>query len=176
MKPLAWEFVKIDGNVLSLEIPLFADLYYHKDSSFIPSLARNLWSLRMILGAPNFTVAIGQYSKNIVNMISTMDKSLGTPSKGCEIGAMILMDRNQDLVSPLLVPVTYLGLLSEVLKINMGLAQLGNSQLKLDPSQDKVYKEVRDKHFSDAFPTLRSKAKSLKSIQTNYGVRFSSLN
>lgn len=91
-----------------------------------------------------------------------MDGSLGSPSPKDEFGAFILMDRSQDLVSTLLTPVTYLGLVSEVIDINIGSATLGKLQTKLDPSIDQVYGEVRDKHFSDAFPTLRTKAKALK--------------
>lgn len=163
MRPLAWEFIKSDGNVLSLEIPLCTNLFYHKDSNLLSSLAKNLWTLRMILGSPNFSFALGKYSQQILNMISTMDKCLGSPDKKQEIGAFILMDRNQDYASTLLTPVTYLGLLSEVVEINMGSASLGKLQTNLDPNKDQVYAEVRDKHFSDAFPTLRTKAKFLKS-------------
>lgn len=162
LRPLAWEFIRTDGNVLSLEIPLFTDLYYHKDSSLLPALAKNLWTLRMVMGAPNFTLALGKHSQQVLKMISSMDDSLGTPSPKDEFGALIVMDRSQDFVSTLLTPVTYLGLLSEVVDINIGNATLGTSQTKLDPTKDQVYAEVRDKHFSDAFPTLRTKAKALK--------------
>ena len=169
MRPLAWEFIRTDGNVLSMEIPLFTDLYYHRDTSLLPAFARSLWTLRMVLGVPNFTLALGKHSQQLLKMISSMDESLGSPSTKDEFGAFILMDRSQDFVSTLLTPVTYLGLLSEVVDINIGSATLGNSQTKLDPTKDPVYGEVRDKHFSDAFPTLRSKAKSLK---CNYQVFF----
>lgn len=162
LKPLCWEFIKIDGNVLSLEMPLFASLYYYKDTSHLQAFARNLWTLRMVLGIPNFTLTVGNHSKAIEKMIVTMDKVFGPTSQAQETGAMIIMDRNQDLISPLLTPVTYLGLLSEVVNIKMGVAVLHKSQAKLDPCVDKVYEEVRDKHFSDAFPIIRAKAKSLK--------------
>ncbi|OXU23523.1 hypothetical protein TSAR_011888 [Trichomalopsis sarcophagae] len=165
LRPLAWEFIRTDGNVLSLEMPLFTDLYYHKDSSLLPALAKNLWTLRMVMGAPNFTLALGKHSQQLLKMIASMDDSLGAPSPKDEFGALIVMDRSQDFVSTLLTPVTYLGLLSEVVDINIGNATLGTSQTKLDPTKDQVYAEVRDKHFSDAFPTLRTKAKALKSEQ-----------
>ncbi|XP_011495403.1 PREDICTED: vacuolar protein sorting-associated protein 33B [Ceratosolen solmsi marchali] len=165
LRPLAWEFIRIDGNVLSLETPLFTDLYYHKNTGLLPSLARSLWTLRMVLGIPNFTFALGKHSQHILKMISAMDESLGSPSTKDEFGALILMDRSQDFVSTLLTPVTYLGLLSEVVEINIGSASLGTSQTILDPIKDQVYGEVRDKHFSNAFPTLHTKAKSLKSEQ-----------
>lgn len=92
-----------------------------------------------------------------------MEETLGTADTKSEIGAMILMDRSCDFASALLTPVTYLGLLSEVADIKIGNAILSSTQFKLDPLKDSVYAEVRDRHFSDAFPTLRKKAKSLKS-------------
>lgn len=73
------------------------------------------------------------------------------------------MDRSQDLPSALLTPVTYLGLMGEVLDIKCGAAYSGESQTKLNPKIDQVYGEVRDRHFSDVFPFLREKAKLLKS-------------
>lgn len=172
LRPLAWEFIRTDGNVLSLETPLFTDLYYHKDTSLLPAVARSLWTLRMVFGVPNFNFALGKHSQQILKMLSAMDDSLGSPSNKDEFGALILMDRSQDLVSTLLTPVTYLGLLSEVVEINIGTAILGNSQTRLDPTKDQVYAEVRDKHFSDAFPTLRTKAKSLKSNDISFSMIF----
>lgn len=162
LRPLSWEFIRTDGNVLSLETPLFTDLYYHKDTSLLPAVARSLWTLKMVFGNPNFNFALGKHSQQVLKMISAMDNLLGSPSPKDEFGALILMDRSQDFVSTLLTPVTYLGLLSEVVDINIGTATLGNSQTKLDPTKDEVYAEVRDRHF-----------KSLKSnLNNEYILRF----
>ena len=141
---------------------MFNDLYYHKDTGLLPALARNLWSQKLILGAPRLTISIGKHSQHTLKMVKSIEESFGSPSGKNEIGALIVMDRSFDLASTLLTSVTYLGLLSEVVDINIGTASLGGTQTKLDPNKDQVYGEVRDRHFSDAFPTLRAKAKLLK--------------
>lgn len=163
LRSLSWEFILFDGNFLSMEIPFFSDLYYYKDTGLLPALARNLWSVKLILGSPRLTLAFGKHSQQTLKMVKSIEESFGSPSSENEVGALILMDRSFDLASTLLTSVTYLGLLSEVVDINIGTASLGSAQTKLDPNKDQVYGEVRDKHFSDAFPTLRNKAKLLKS-------------
>lgn len=91
-----------------------------------------------------------------------MEQSLSSSSLENEIGALIVMDRSFDLVSTLLTPVTYAGLLNEVVEVNVGTATLEKSQTRLDPNKDQIYGEVRDTPCSDAFPILHGKAKSLK--------------
>ncbi|KZC11405.1 Vacuolar protein sorting-associated protein 33B [Dufourea novaeangliae] len=163
---LSWEFIRFDGNVLSLENSMFTDIYYHKDTTLLPALARNLWSLQLILGSPKLILSFGKHSQQMLNIMDSIKQCLGSSNIENEVGALILMDRNYDLVAPLLTPVTYAGLLHEVVDVNVGTVTLGKSQTKLDPDKDQIYGEVRDTPCSDVFPTLRGKAKSLKSELT----------
>ena len=165
VQTLSWEFIRLDGNVLSLENSMFTDLYYHKDTALLPALARNLWSLQLVLGSPKLTVALGKHSQQMLKVMESMRQCLGSSDAENKIGALILMDRNYDLATPLLTPVTYAGLLHEVVEINVGTGTLGKSQTKLDPEKDQIYGEVRDTPCSDVFPILHGKAKSLKSEQ-----------
>ncbi|XP_076684705.1 vacuolar protein sorting 33B [Andrena cerasifolii] len=166
VQTLSWEFIRLDGNVLSLENPMFTDLYYHKDTALLPALARNLWSLQLVLGSPKLTLSLGKHSQQMLKVIESMRQCLGSSDAENKIGALILMDRNYDLATPLLTPVTYAGLLHEVVEINVGTGTLGKSQTKLDPEKDQIYGEVRDTPCSDVFPILHGKAKSLKSEQS----------
>ncbi|XP_044579497.1 vacuolar protein sorting-associated protein 33B-like isoform X3 [Cotesia glomerata] len=163
VRALSWEFIRIDDNVLSLECPIFVDLYYHKNTSLLPSLARNLWSLQLILGWPKFSMSFGKHSDQVLKMIDTIRED--TKSSNCssnEIGGLIIMDRSYDLVSTFLTPVSYLGLLSEVVPITVNTAVIDKTPIKLDPKKDQVYEDIRDIHFSDVFPKLRAMAKALK--------------
>lgn len=162
MQTLSWEFVRLDGNVLSLENSMFTDLYYHKDTALLPALARNLWSLQLVLGSPKLTLSLGKHSQQMLKVMESIRQCLGSPDTESKVGALILMDRNYDLATPLLTPVTYAGLLHEVVEINVGTGTLGKSQTKLDPEKDQIYGEVRDTPCSDVFPILHGKAKSLK--------------
>ena len=140
---------------------MFYDLYYHKDTQLLPALARSLWSLMMVLGSAKNVITVGKHSKKLIDMTDSMK---GCPNPTNQLGGVIIMDRTCDLPPLLLTPVTYLGLMSEVFDIKTGVASLNSDQIKLDPKKDLVYAEVRDRHFSDAFPTFRAKAKSLKCI------------
>ncbi|XP_012342538.1 vacuolar protein sorting-associated protein 33B isoform X3 [Apis florea] len=162
LQTLSWEFIRLDGNILSLENCMFIDLYYHKDTTLLPALGRSLWSLQLILGSPKLTVSIGKYSQQMLKIMESMRQCLGSSNIENEIGALIIMDRNYDLITPLLTPVTYAGLLYEVAEINVGTGILGKSQTKLDPDKDQIYGEVRDTPCSEVFPILHGKAKSLK--------------
>ncbi|XP_012541127.1 vacuolar protein sorting-associated protein 33B [Monomorium pharaonis] len=165
LQTLSIEFIRLDGNVLSLETPMFVDLYYHKDTSLLRGLARNLWSLQLILGSPRLSLFLGKHSQQLSKLMDCMEQSLGSSSLKNEIGALIVMDRSFDLATTLLTPVTYAGLLNEIVDVNVGTATLEKSQTKLDPNKDQLYGEVRDVPCSDAFPILHGKAKSLKSEQ-----------
>ncbi|XP_014474691.1 PREDICTED: vacuolar protein sorting-associated protein 33B [Dinoponera quadriceps] len=165
LRTLSPEFIKLDGNVLSLENPMFIDLYYHKDNSLLRALAQNLWSLQLILGSPRLSLFFGKHSQQVNTLMESMEQYLGSSNLGHEIGALIVMDRSYDLTTTLLTPVTYAGLLNEVVDVNVGTATLGKSQTKLNPDKDQIYGEVRDTPCSDVFPILHGKAKSLKSEQ-----------
>lgn len=164
LRTLSVEFIKLDGNVLSLENPMFIDLYYHKDISPLRALARNLWSLQLILGSPRLSLLIGKHSQQVGKLMESMVQCLGSSSLENEVGALIVMDRDFDLATTLLTPVTYSGLLNEVVEVNVGTAVLGKSQVKLDPDKDQIYGEVRDTPCSEVFPIIHGKAKSLKCI------------
>ncbi|XP_063985833.1 vacuolar protein sorting-associated protein 33B [Diachasmimorpha longicaudata] len=165
IRPLTWEAIQIDGNVLSLETPMFSDLYYYRDNGLLPGLARSTWSLQMVLGWPKITLTFGKYSEQLLKMVEVMRESARSPTPQTEVGGLIIMDRSYDFVSTLLTPVSYLGLLSEVTTINVSTAVVDHNSIKLDPQRDHVYEDIRDIHFSDVFPKLRAMAKSLKSEQ-----------
>lgn len=147
---------------------MFIDLYYHKDTSSLRALARNLWSLQLILGSPRLSLFLGKHSQQTSKLMESMEQSLGSSNLENEIGALIVMDRSFDLATTLLTPVTYAGLLNEVVEVNVGTATLEKSQTRLDPNKDQIYGEVRDIPCSDVFPILHGKAKSLKCINFFY--------
>lgn len=141
---------------------MYADLYYHKDTSLLPALVKNLWSLQLVLGRPKVTLSLGKNSQTVLKMMESMEQCLSSKNPGNQSGCLIIMDRSHDIPSMLLTPVTYLGLMGEVLDIIAGTVYAKDSQTKLNPKTDRVYGEVRDRHFSDVFPFLSEKAKLLK--------------
>ncbi|XP_060709854.1 vacuolar protein sorting-associated protein 33B isoform X2 [Hemiscyllium ocellatum] len=92
-----------------------------------------------------------------------------------EIGRVFFLDRDVDYVTPMCSQVVYEGLVDDVFRIKCGSVDFGsevtssNKSVKvLLNSQDKVFKEIRNEHFSNVFGFLSQKARRL---QTQYDKR-----
>ena len=171
-----WELIRLDGGVLSHELPgLFRLLFVDNDLSLLPAVAQALWSLQMLIGKIPTTLALGRFSMQVQLMIDVLFEELGSSDRpDPEITSLLIVDRDVDFASVLLTPVTYAGLLDEVFGINSGTVELdsrvtGNkegSESKVNyqlSSTDLIYNEIKNRHFSDVFPFLSSKAKELHS-------------
>ncbi|XP_062272893.1 vacuolar protein sorting-associated protein 33B isoform X2 [Scomber scombrus] len=92
-----------------------------------------------------------------------------------EIGNVFLIDRDVDFVTPLCSQVVYEGLVDDIFKIKCGCVEFGPEVTSSDKSlkvmlnsQDKVFNEIRNEHFSNVFSFLSQKARNL---QTAYDKR-----
>lgn len=149
----------------------------------------SLWSLFHVTGKPKTIFSVGKLSASVLDMLEIYNETyardfLDTHSSK-EIGALIVIDRNQDYASSLLTPATYSGLLSELFNINCGHLDLNvketkvkkgklnfgaeaesstskNTTMTLDSSIDTLYGEIKHRHFSEVLSVLSSKAKLLK--------------
>jgi len=125
------------------------------------------------------------------------DQDAAGNNKSTEIAAIIIMDRKVDMVTPMLTPLTYEGLLDDVLKIDSGLIKVDTDILdpqEPDPTDgpdavaalkkaaedrpahmtlplndmDTLYVEVRDQHVEKFGTFLQNQAKALKESHTNF--------
>eukprot|EP01116_Phalansterium_solitarium_P008766 TRINITY_DN22737_c0_g1_i1.p1 TRINITY_DN22737_c0_g1~~TRINITY_DN22737_c0_g1_i1.p1 ORF type:complete len:656 (-),score=304.25 TRINITY_DN22737_c0_g1_i1:111-2078(-) len=90
-----------------------------------------------------------------------------------EIDQLILIDRDVDLVTPLLTQLTYEGLIDEVFGISNGLVEVDpelagqknpttNKKVKIPLNgNDKIYDEIRNENFSVVAPLLNRRAKQI---------------
>ncbi|XP_043536403.1 vacuolar protein sorting-associated protein 33B isoform X4 [Chiloscyllium plagiosum] len=92
-----------------------------------------------------------------------------------EIGRVFFLDRDVDYVTPMCSQVVYEGLVDDVFRIKCGSVDFGSEVTSLNKSvkvllnsQDKVFKEIRNEHFSNVFGFLSQKARRL---QTQYDKR-----
>ncbi|KAL4713794.1 hypothetical protein ACJJTC_012311 [Scirpophaga incertulas] len=132
--------------------------------------------------------SLGRLSASVLDMFEVFNETYARDflctDDSREIGALIIIDRNQDYPSSLLTPATYSGLLSEIFEINCGHLDLNVKQTKykkgkldfgfdekssdkntvmtLDSSTDNLYGEIKHRHFSEVLSVLSSKAKLLK--------------
>jgi DNA-binding Lrp family transcriptional regulator len=171
-----WELIRLDGSVMSYELPgLFKMLFVDGDRSMLPAVARSLWSLQLLFGRIPLTLTQGRFSLQVRTMVDVLFDELGSSDKtDSEISCMLVVDRDVDYASVLLTPVTYVGLLDEVFGVSSGTIELdsrvtgnqdgtGKKVLYQLSSTDVIYNEIKNRHFSDVFPFLSSKAKELHS-------------
>ncbi|XP_024001817.1 vacuolar protein sorting-associated protein 33B, partial [Salvelinus sp. IW2-2015] len=90
-------------------------------------------------------------------------------ARQAEIGNVFLIDRDVDLVTPLCSQVVYEGLVDDIFRIKCGCVEFGPDVTSSDKSikvmlnsQDKVFNEIRNEHFSQVFGFLSQKARNLQ--------------
>ncbi|CAB3244184.1 unnamed protein product [Arctia plantaginis] len=185
-----WEFMMLDNQLLSLELPfLFKQLYVEQNHSLLSSISMSLWSLFHVTGKPKAVFSIGKLSASVLDMLEIYNETYARgfleKESSKDIGALVIVDRNQDYASSLLTPATYSGLLSELFTVNCGNLDLNVKETKLkkgkldfgfedeggpskhavimlDSSIDNLYGEIKHRHFSEVLSVLSSKAKLLK--------------
>lgn len=170
-----WDFIHLDDNLLSMEIPqVFPETFIKNDSSLFPSIAQSLRIMNMICGQPDLVVSYGKNAEKIVDIID----QLGPPPSAShprvsEFSVLIVVDRNKDYPSCLLTPSVYSGLLLEVFKQKSGeidtysnkireqkleifnieeqrpeAASTSNSTISINSAIDEIFGENKFKHFA----------------------------
>ncbi|OWR50515.1 vacuolar protein sorting [Danaus plexippus plexippus] len=184
----SWELMRLDDQLLSLEVPfLYKQLYVEKNQSLLSSIAMSLWSLFHVIGKPKCLMSLGKMSSSVLDLLEVYNETFTrdfVSNNTDDIGAVLVIDRDQDYSSSLLTPATYSGLLSEIFNINCGHLELNVKETKLkkgklnfttskdetaktavmslDSSIDHLYGEIKHRHFSEVLSVLSSKAKLLK--------------
>lgn len=177
-----WQPLYLDKGILSLEFPdMYSQIFVRNDNSLLPVYARSLWHLFFTLGQPNFTIALGQTSNVVLKQLDAMLENIGATEKyESDFGGLVIMDRSVDYPSALLTPCTYAALLKEVYEVRCGMCEHKdeddekydskfNPMIKkhpinfvLDSTQDLVYREIRNRYFTEVTSVLSNLTKQLK--------------
>ena len=108
-------------------------------------MANAIMRMQLLYGViPNVT-AIGSNAMAVVDMLKQKrsehhDKESSLPP---EIHRLIVIDRNADLVSPFVFPLTYEGLIDEVMDIDCGATALVEKEVERTEGNNKIEKEVK---------------------------------
>ncbi|XP_030932350.1 vacuolar protein-sorting-associated protein 33 homolog [Quercus lobata] len=150
--------VPLDEDVLSFEL----DLAYKFSFGVIPNVRSK-----------------GKASVRVADILNRMqaEEPVNSPDMVVpEINTLILLDREVDMVTPMLSQLTYEGLLDECLHVNNGSVELDASIMGLQQegkkikvplnSSDKLFKEIQDLNFEVVVQILRQKATSMKQDYT----------
>eukprot|EP00638_Chattonella_subsalsa_P007875 CAMPEP_0117767068 /NCGR_PEP_ID=MMETSP0947-20121206/21366_1 /TAXON_ID=44440 /ORGANISM="Chattonella subsalsa, Strain CCMP2191" /LENGTH=652 /DNA_ID=CAMNT_0005590601 /DNA_START=6 /DNA_END=1964 /DNA_ORIENTATION=- len=183
------DLIPLDDDLLTLELPhLFRECYVEGDTSSLNIVARSLVKMQALYGyIPNLK-AKGSASQLVLQKMMRLRCEEFEPEEvplEPEIDTLIVLDREIDLATPLLTPLTYEGLIDEFLGIT-------NSFVKLDPellgtgdeeeqkaavqppgvpkkqvpvalnSNDSLFATIRDLNVEQLGPFLQEQAKDIR--------------
>ncbi|KAM3925557.1 vacuolar protein sorting-associated protein 33B isoform 1-T1 [Leptodactylus fuscus] len=170
-----WAFylLPLDDDIISMELPEFyRDYFLEGDQRWIGTVARALHLLNSIFGPMSKVYGIGRCSKMTYDLCKELLDEEDNIQKGRkpDLGLVFMIDRDVDYITPLCSQVVYEGLVDDIFRIKCGSVELGPEVTSSDKSvkillnsQDKVFEEIRNEHFSNVFSFLSQKARNLQS-------------
>ncbi|XP_056877373.1 vacuolar protein sorting-associated protein 33B [Takifugu flavidus] len=173
-----WEFylLPLDDDIISLELPeFFRDSFLAGDQRWVRTVSNSLCLLQSLYGPFSNVYGIGRISKMVEKCWREQGERGPTKNQQAKIGKVFLIDRDVDFVTPLCSQVVYEGLVDDIFRIKCGCVEFGPDVTSSDRStkvmlnsQDKVFNQIRNEHFSNVFGYLSQKARNL---QTAYDKR-----
>ncbi|NXR54809.1 VP33B protein, partial [Hippolais icterina] len=169
-----WSFylLPLDEDIISMELPeFFRDYFLEGDHRWINPVARALQLLNSLYGPFGKTYGIGRCAKMSYELWRDLEEESEGEGQGRkpEIGHIFLMDRDMDYVTALCSQVVYEGLVDDTFRIKCGSVDFGPDVTSSDKSikvllnsQDKVFSEIRNEHFSSVFGFLSQKSRNLQ--------------
>ncbi|CAL8123350.1 unnamed protein product [Orchesella dallaii] len=172
----AYELIPIEDHVLSLEFDdIVAQLWLHKDTSYLAPISKALFNIRGIYGDFSHVVAVGHYSQNILRMQVEYERIYTNNLKAhnrqeSDIPTLIIVDRDIDFVTPMMIPLSYEAVLDEIFGIKGRIIMLGSEVTGKEPVKhnipnDKVFEKVRNLHFSQVVSYLIAQEKETRRLQ-----------
>ncbi|NXQ59597.1 VP33B protein, partial [Anthoscopus minutus] len=169
-----WSFylLPLDEDIISMELPeFFRDYFLEGDHRWINPVARALQLLNSLYGPFGKTYGIGRCAKMSYELWRDLEEESESEGQGRkpEIGHIFLMDRDTDYVTALCSQVVYEGLVDDTFRIKCGSVDFGPDVTSSDKSikvllnsQDKVFSQIRNEHFSSVFGFLSQKSRNLQ--------------
>lgn len=182
------ELIPLDDDVLTLELDAcFRELYIEHDKTSLHTVASSIVKLQTIFGMIPRVKYKGAMAKVVYDMMAHFKREqevAGNPIGVLdpEIDTLVLLDRTVDLATPMCTPLTYEGLLDEILSITHGFVTV-DAELIADESEasassssapsgkkvslplnsnDKLYADVRDYHVERLGMTLQQQAHDIQ--------------
>ncbi|KAK3094955.1 hypothetical protein FSP39_008319 [Pinctada imbricata] len=164
--------IPLDRDILSLELPFFfRTLFLDQDETWLHTVARSIIGVQSLANTIPNVYCIGRRARMTFDLVNMMlgDARPDPDYTKSEIGSLVIIDRDVDYVTPLCSQVTYEGLLDDSFGIKCGFIEFGPEVTGKDQtakllltSDDQIFEEVRNRHFSNVLGYLSEKAKSLQ--------------
>lgn len=172
MEELKLDLIPFDEDIISMELPLFLrDVFLDNDLFWLHSAASGLSTLKRVFGDIPNVIYLGSAAcdvQRIHDALPSANSNSPLPAKSA-INTAIVFDRVLDLVTPMMTQITYEGMLDETFGISCGMIEFPEEVTKkksatklLLTNEDPVYKEVRNRHFTNVFGHLKTEAKKLQ--------------
>lgn len=145
------DLVPIDDDILSMELPqAFREEYLDGDHSVLYYAAQAIMKLQGMFGPIPSIKAKGRAAKDVYDMVVKMGQlaGLGSMEGNSEIDSLILIDRQIDMISPLMTQLTYEGLIDEVFGIDNGMLDISGNQIPGMNAESKSSQEQQKKTTS----------------------------
>ncbi|KAI9189978.1 Vacuolar protein-sorting-associated protein 33 [Blastocladiella emersonii ATCC 22665] len=167
------DFVPLESDLLSMEIPSLSRLLVSRDVTPLRQLAHGLIALESSLGAVASVRGRGPLAQAFVDVYSQVAANHNQPRPASSSTSLILLDRTVDLVTPLMTPMTYASLIETFRDVQCGFVDVEaqgtgtagggrTRKFKLSRDEDAVYAQLADLNFATVGPTLQKLAVSLK--------------
>ena len=184
---LQTDIFPLESDLLSLEYPdaLKECEIEGTPSSLIATVARSLLKIQDVVGVIPRIQTLGPLGEEVVKKMMMMrleqhiagQASSEIPAEN--VAAMIVMDRKVDMLTPMMTPLTYEGLLDEVVGIDCGFLKVNVQVINPDDTEpeqvalgvngsDALYMEVRDQHVEKFGSFLQNQAKALQQSHANF--------
>ncbi|XP_018618888.2 vacuolar protein sorting-associated protein 33B isoform X2 [Scleropages formosus] len=175
-----WAFylLPLDDDIISLELPeFFRDNFLEGDQRWVTTGGSALHLLHSLFGPFSKVYGIGRCAKMVYESWREQVEESEQKAQKSEIGNVFLIDRDVDFVTPLCSQVVYEGLVDDIFRIKCGCVEFGPDVTTADKSmkvmlnsQDKVFSEIRNEHFSNVFGFLSQKARNLQTAYDRRGM------
>jgi hypothetical protein len=158
MQSLALDLIPLETDVWSTEYGTAAlrqATVEGTPSPLVTAMARSLLKVQDLTGRIPRIQSFGNISADVLAKVLslTVDEAAASSSEGDEdtveqssVAAMVMIDRQVDLVTPMLTPLTYEGLLDDVVGIDTGFLTVPTEAI--NPSEDKESSENQNDQTS----------------------------
>lgn len=184
---LQWLPLYLDEGIISLELPdMYNKLFIQQDFCLLSVYARSLWQLFFVLGKPNFIMALGSFANTVLKQLDIFCEDIASSDKfDSTFGGLVILDRSLDYPSAFFTPGTYAALLNEVYGVKCGVCEhkvvndnvLNEKFMRvvhkqpvnfiLGNKQDSVYKDIKNRYFTEVISVLSNLTKQLRNESVN---------
>lgn len=141
--------IPMQTNLLSIEHNIFRQLYLNNDVSPLFTIVKSLIDFQQKFGIIPIIQGIGNYSKFVIEelLLENMPKN-NIPSK---IGRLIIIDRETDLITPLITPTNYTSIVNEYINIKENKVTLTKPIIL----NDDVYNMLKYQDIDNAYKFIK---------------------